>query len=117
MEHNRLVYFLLEFSDFFLSYASSIFLEKCKHNTNETKCHSAKALRTRGKAYKELEDYEKARKDLSAAQTIDYDDSAAEALKFVAEKMKEIEAEIVKKKVEVSTRRLCVCVCVCLRDF
>ena len=33
---------------------------------------------------------------------IDYDDSAAEALKFVTEKVAEIESEKVKKKVEVS---------------
>ena len=49
-----------------------------------------------------LEEYEKARKDLSASQMIDYDDSAAEALKFVTEKVAEIESEKVKKKVEVS---------------
>lgn len=63
---------------------------------------SAKALRTRGKSFKSLGEYEKARKDLSAAQMIDYDDGAAEALKFVTEKMKEIESEKVKKKLEVS---------------
>merc|ERR1719330_1307731 len=44
---------------------------------------SAKALRIRGKAYKSLGEYEKSRKDLSASQTIDYDDGAAEDLKFV----------------------------------
>jgi suppressor of tumorigenicity protein 13 len=60
---------------------------------------SAKALRTRGKAYKSLEEYAKARKDLSASQMIDYDDGAAEALKFVTKKMQEIEGEEVKKKV------------------
>ena len=63
---------------------------------------SAKALRTRGKSLKSLGEYEKARKDLSASQMIDYDDGAAEALKFVTEKMKEIEGEKVKKKLEVS---------------
>lgn len=63
---------------------------------------SAKALRTRGKALKSLGEYEKARKDLSAAQMIDYDDAAAEALKFVTEKMGEIESEKAKKRVEVS---------------
>ena len=48
-------------------------------------------------------EYEKARHDLSAAQQIDYDDGAAEDLKFVMKKMKEIEAEVVKKKLEVSS--------------
>jgi hypothetical protein len=33
---------------------------------------------------------------------IDYDDSAAEALKIVTEKMKELDSEKVKKKLEVS---------------
>ena len=65
--------------------------------------YSAKALRIRGKAYKSLEEYEKARKDLSASQTIDYDDGAAEDLKFVTEKVKEIEHEKVLKKLEVSS--------------
>ncbi len=67
---------------------------------------SAKALRTRGKSLKSLGEYEKARKDLSAAQMIDYDDGAAEALKFVTEKMKEIEGEKVKKKLEVSEKSI-----------
>lgn len=63
---------------------------------------SAKALRIRGRAYKELQEYEKARKDLSSSQTIDYDDVAAEDLKFVAEKVKETDKEKVQKKLEVS---------------
>lgn len=63
---------------------------------------SAKALRIRGRSLKELGEYEKSRKDLAASQQIDYDDVAAEDLKFVTEKMKEIEADVVKKKLEVS---------------
>lgn len=65
---------------------------------------SAKACRIRGKSYKALGEYEKARHDLSAAQQIDYDDGAAEDLKFVMEKMKDIEAEVVKKKLEEEER-------------
>jgi len=59
--------------------------------------YSAKALRVRGEAFKALGQYVKARDDLSAAQQIDYDDDAAEDLKFVLEKMKEIEGEKVKE--------------------
>merc|ERR1712038_2202388 len=59
---------------------------------------SAKSLRIRGKSYKALGEYENSRRDLSASQAIDYDDGAAEDLKFVAEKMKEVEAEKVKQK-------------------
>merc|ERR1712038_2233331 len=62
--------------------------------------HSAKALRIRGKSRKELGEYEKARADLSASQAIDYGDSTVEALKFVTEKMKEVEGEKVKQKLE-----------------
>ena len=40
---------------------------------------------------------------MSASQTIDYDDGAAEDLKFVTEKVKEIEHEKVLKKLEVSS--------------
>jgi len=61
---------------------------------------SAKALRIRGKAYKVLGEYEKARKDLSASQTIDYDDGAAEDLKLVTEEVLAIEKEQVQKKLE-----------------
>ena len=49
-----------------------------------------------------MEEYQKSRDDLSAAQQIDYDDAAAEDLKFVLEQMKEIEGEKVKKKLVVS---------------
>merc|ERR1712238_629945 len=61
---------------------------------------SAKALRIRGRAYKELGEYEKSRKDLSSSQTIDYDDVAAEDLKFVTEKVADSEKEKVQKKLE-----------------
>lgn len=65
---------------------------------------SAKACRIRGKSYKELGEYEKARHDLSASQQMDYDDGAAEDLKFVMKKVKEIEGEKVKRKVEEEDR-------------
>lgn len=66
---------------------------------------SAKALRIRGKSQKELGDYEKARADLSASQAIDYDDSTVEALKFVTDKMKEVEGEKVKQKLEEEAKK------------
>lgn len=66
---------------------------------------SAKACRIRGRSYKELGEYEKARKDLSAAQQMDYDGVAGADLKFVVEKMAELEAETVKKNLEVSSVR------------
>jgi len=53
---------------------------------------SAKALRISGKAKKNIGDYEGARKDLSASQSIDFDDAAAQDLIFVMEKVGEIEA-------------------------
>ena len=49
-------------------------------------------------------EYEKARHDLSASQQMDYDDGAAEDLKFVMKKVKEIEGEKVKRKVEEEDR-------------
>jgi suppressor of tumorigenicity protein 13 len=63
---------------------------------------SAKALRIRGRALKELGEFERSIKDLAASQQIDYDDGAAEDLKFVTDKMKEIGADHVKIKLEVS---------------
>ena len=63
---------------------------------------SAKALRIRGRALKELGEFERSIKDLAASQQIDYDDGAAEDLKFVTDKMKEIGADHVKVKLEVS---------------
>mmetsp|Transcript_24355 Transcript_24355/g.45053 ORF Transcript_24355/g.45053 Transcript_24355/m.45053 type:complete len:461 (-) Transcript_24355:34-1416(-) len=61
---------------------------------------SAKALRIRGRARKALGEYEGSLKDLSASQTIDYDDAAALDLKFVTEKHVEMEKEQAKKRVE-----------------
>jgi suppressor of tumorigenicity protein 13 len=52
---------------------------------------SAKALRMRGKARKQLELWEDALKDLSASQTIDFDPDAVEDLKFLTEKHLEME--------------------------
>jgi len=60
----------------------------------------AKALRIRGRSYKMVGEYEKARKDLSTSQTIDYDSTAVEDLKEVMEKVAGIEKEKVQKKNE-----------------
>lgn len=68
----------------------------------ETNPDSAKALRIRGRALKELKDYEGSRRDLAASQQIDYDDEAAKDLKFVMDKVNQMEKEHVKKKLEVS---------------
>jgi len=54
---------------------------------------SAKALRVRGKARKELGKWEAALKDLSASQTIDFDEGTVEDLKFLSEKRLEVEKE------------------------
>lgn len=59
---------------------------------------SAKALRIRGTAKKEIGEYEAALTDLSASQTIDYNDQAAEDLKFCSEKHVELEKENAKKR-------------------
>lgn len=59
---------------------------------------SAKALRVRGKARKELHKYEGALKDLSAAQQIDFDEDTVEDLKFLTEKHLEIEKEEADKR-------------------
>lgn len=61
---------------------------------------SAKALRIRGKAYEHMEMWEEARKDLSASQTIDFDEGTVDDLKLVVQKMHDIEAEKVAKKVK-----------------
>lgn len=53
---------------------------------------SAKALRIRGKARKELGQWEAALKDLAASQQIDFDEGTVEDLKFLSEK--HIEAEL-----------------------
>ncbi|GAX15771.1 suppressor of tumorigenicity protein 13 [Fistulifera solaris] len=52
---------------------------------------SAKALRMRGKARKELGLWEEALKDLSQAQTIDFDEGTVEDLKWLTEKHIEME--------------------------
>ena len=61
---------------------------------------SAKALRIRGESYLKTEQFHSARKDLSQAQTIDWDSEAAMMLKEATEKCSELDAEIVKKKLE-----------------
>lgn len=53
---------------------------------------SAKALRVRGKARKDLGKWEDALKDLSASQQIDFDEGTVDDLKFLAEK--HVEAEL-----------------------
>lgn len=58
---------------------------------------SAKALRVRGKARKELGKWEEALKDLSASQQIDFDEGTVEVLKFLSEKR--IEAELAEAEV------------------
>jgi suppressor of tumorigenicity protein 13 len=61
---------------------------------------SAKALRIRGKARKELGQWEAALKDVSASQTIDYDDGTVEDLKFLMEKHLEVEKEVAAKRIQ-----------------
>eukprot|EP00804_Cyclotella_cryptica_P024012 CCRYP_020053-RB/>CCRYP_020053-RB protein AED:0.08 eAED:0.08 QI:109/1/1/1/1/1/4/951/349 len=61
---------------------------------------SAKALRIRGECHLKLAKYHAALKDLSAAQTIDFDEEAAVMLKEATEMCREIDAAMVKKKVE-----------------
>eukprot|EP00986_Skeletonema_menzelii_P017171 scaffold17998_cov115-Skeletonema_menzelii.AAC.2 len=61
---------------------------------------SAKALRIRGECYLKTEEFRSARKDLSQAQTIDWDSEAAMMLKEATEKCSELDAEVVKKKLE-----------------
>jgi len=48
---------------------------------------SAKALRTRGVAYRYLGEYEKAQADLSLAQRIDYDDTVTHVHEYVKERL------------------------------
>lgn len=52
---------------------------------------SAKALRIRGKARKDLGKWDAALKDLSASQQIDFDEGTVEDLKFLSEKRIEME--------------------------
>lgn len=59
---------------------------------------SAKALRIRGECYLQTDQCHSARKDLSQAQTIDWDSEAAMMLKEATERCSELDAEIVKKK-------------------
>ena len=61
---------------------------------------SAKALRIRGECHLKRSKYHDALKDLSAAQTIDFDEEAATMLKEATEKCKELDAVEVKKKLE-----------------
>eukprot|EP01082_Thalassiosira_pseudonana_P015073 g13378.t1 g13378 contig8:552119-554295(+) len=61
---------------------------------------SAKALRIRGECKLKTNQYHAALKDLSAAQSIDFDEEAAAMLKEATEKCKELDAIKVQKKVE-----------------
>jgi len=65
---------------------------------------SAKALRIRGRSKKQLGEWEQARQDLSASQAIDFDDVAADDLKFVQEKVKDIEQKKVQERLKVEQR-------------
>jgi len=59
---------------------------------------SAKALRIRGRSRRAIGDWELARKDLSASQAIDFDDTAMIDLKFVTEKVSEIDKQRVQER-------------------
>jgi len=61
---------------------------------------SAKALRIRGMAYKQLEEWELARRDLGQSQAIDFDSETASDLKIVMQHVGEIEKVRVAKKLE-----------------
>ena len=61
---------------------------------------SAKALRIRGECYLQTKQYQKALKDLSASQAIDFDEEAAAMLKEATEMCREMDAEKVAKKLE-----------------
>jgi len=61
---------------------------------------SAKALRIRGRAKKATENYEGALQDLSASQAIDYDDQAAEDLRFCTEKHNEMLDSSAKERIK-----------------
>ena len=65
---------------------------------------SAKALRIRGECHVRLGKYHDALKDLSAAQTIDFDEDAAVMLKEATEMCREMDAAVVRKKVEEEER-------------
>eukprot|EP00977_Amphora_coffeiformis_P018184 scaffold6271_cov171-Amphora_coffeaeformis.AAC.10 len=84
-------------------------LQLGRHSAAERDCDlalkenpdSAKALRMRGKARKELGKYELALKDLAASQQIDFDEGTVEDLKFLTEKHLETEkADAEKRKQE-----------------
>jgi len=61
---------------------------------------SAKALRIRGLAKKEMGEYEGALRDLSEAQTIDYSDDVVQDLKFCTEKHMEAEKAKAEKRLQ-----------------
>lgn len=61
---------------------------------------SAKALRVRGKARKELGKWEEALKDLSTAQQIDFDENTVEDLKELTKLRVEHEKEEAQKRIE-----------------
>merc|ERR1712048_349672 len=59
---------------------------------------SAKAYRIRGKAYRKIGDWEKAHKDLSLAQKIDFDDGTEDVFKLVDARWKKIAEKQNKKR-------------------
>ena len=65
---------------------------------------SAKALRVRGKARKELGLWEAALQDLSASQQIDFDEGTVEDLNFLTEKRIEMEKAEAAKRIEEEER-------------
>jgi suppressor of tumorigenicity protein 13 len=85
-----------------------ILLKLSKHKAAERDCNaalalnpdSAKALRVRGTARKEMEHWEGALHDLSQAQAIDFDPDAVEDLKFLSEKHVEHEKVEAQERIE-----------------
>jgi suppressor of tumorigenicity protein 13 len=65
---------------------------------------SAKALRTRGKARKELMMWDDALSDLSASQQIDFDENTVEDLKFLTEKRLEQEKQAASERIQLEER-------------
>ena len=65
---------------------------------------SAKALRTRGKARKELMMWEDALSDLSASQQIDFDENTVADLKILTEKRLEHEKEAASERIKLEER-------------
>merc|ERR1712217_509085 len=61
---------------------------------------SAKAIKTRGKAYRKLCKWEESFADLSTGQKLDFDDATADVLDVVSKKWKVISEKRVKKRLK-----------------